>query len=137
MSRWVSWIRLAGSILFAGFVASRLSIPETFPLRDWCIGLVVVATVGGPWPDWTFVSLFRGKVRGSRRIRMVGVLAIDCLAIGLILAFLNVPGTAFDLLSKIAVAGIVAGAIPGWPDAARQIARLLGFKLSASEPASL
>jgi len=136
MSRWVSSIRLAGSILFAGLVASRLSVPEAFPLRDWCVGVVVVATVGGPWPDCTFVSLFRGKVRGSR-IRLVGVLAVDCIAIGLVLAFLNVPGTAFDLLSKIAVTGIIAGAIPGWPDAGGQIVRLLGFKLSTREPASL
>jgi len=64
------------------------------------------------------------------------VLAVDCVAIGLVLVFLDAPGTAFDLPIKIVVAGILAGAIPGWPDGGSQIAHLLGLDLSARQPAS-
>ena len=50
---------------------------------------------------------------------------LDLVAMALIAAFLDLPGTAFSFIGRIMFVAVVAGAIPGWPDGGKQFVALL------------
>lgn len=130
MSTLVRVLRLVASILFGALAGGALDPPSWLPVGDaWRALVFVVACRAAPLPaDCTLLGAVFGKVKMRAGHRALLIL-VDGLAVALVLAFLRVPGTGLGWVGRIAVAAVVAGAVPGWPDAGRQGARLFGRRV--------
>jgi len=127
MTTLVHVLRLAGSVLFGGLAGGALDPPSWLPVGDaWRALVFVVGSGAAPLPaDHTLLGAVFGRT-GMRAGRRALLILVDGLAVALVLAFLGIPGTGMGWLGRIAVAAVVAGALPGWPDAGRQGAWLFG-----------
>lgn len=127
MSILVRVLRLAASILFGALAGGALAPPSWLPVGDaWRALVFVVASRAAPLPaGHTLLGVVFGRVRMRAWHRVLLVL-VDGLAVVFVLAFLRVPGTGIGWVGRIAVAAVLAGAVPGWPDAGRQGAWLFG-----------
>jgi len=127
MSTLVRVLRLLASILFGGLAGGALTPPSWLPVGDaWRALVFVVACRAAPLPaEYTLLGAVFGKA-GMRAWHRVLLILVDGVAVVLVLAFLMASETGIGWVGRIAVAAVVAGAVPGWPDAGRQGAWLLG-----------
>ena len=130
MSILVRVLRLAASILFGALAGGALDPPSWLPVGDaWRALVFVVASRAAPLPaDYTLLGAVFGRVR-LRAWHRVLLILVDGLAVVFVLAFLRAPDTGIGWVGRIAVAAVLAGAVPGWPDAGRQGAWLFGRRL--------
>ena len=121
MSTFVRVLRLAASILFGALAGGALDPPSWLPVGDaWRALVFVVAARAAPLPaDHTLIGAVFGRARMRAGHRALLIL-VDGLAVVFVMAFLESPGTALEWVGRTAVAAVVAGVIPGWPDAGRQ-----------------
>ena len=118
-------LRFATSFVFGLVAGNLLNIPESFPLHGvvWKT-LVGISAMRAAPVDGTLVAWIRGKLTAPR-IQLMFPILLDLVAMALIAAFLDLPGTAFSFIGKIMFVAVVAGAIPGWPDGGKQFVALL------------
>ncbi|MBN1504569.1 MAG: hypothetical protein JW952_05885 [Candidatus Eisenbacteria bacterium] len=130
MTTLVRVLRLVASILFGGLAGGALSPPSWLPVGDaWRALVFVVGSGAAPLPaDYTLLGAVFGRAR-MRAWHRALLIVVDGLAVVLVLAFLGIPETGLGWLGRIAVAAVVAGAVPGWPDAGRQGAWLFGRRV--------
>jgi hypothetical protein len=134
MSITVRVLRLVASILFGALAGGALDPPSWLPVGDaWrALVFVVAARVAPLSADYTLAGAIFGRaaMRPSHRALLI---LIDGLAVVVVLAFLGIPGTALSWVGRIVCAAVMAGAVPGWPDAGRQGASLFGFPVKTEE----
>jgi hypothetical protein len=123
-------LRLAASILFGALAGGALDPPAWLPVGDaWRALVFVVASRAAPLPaDYTLFGAVFGRARMRAGHRALLIL-VDGLAVVFVLAFLRVPWTGLEWVGRVAVAAVVGGAVPGWPDAGRQGASLFGRRV--------
>ncbi|MFH0778937.1 MAG: hypothetical protein V2A71_10005, partial [Candidatus Eisenbacteria bacterium] len=122
-------LRLVGSILFAACAVALLALPGDLPLGFLLKGIVIVSAAGAvpPPANFTLVDILIKRRRASLGQKVVTLL-VDGAAVYVLVAFLDFPGNAVDLPAKVLFAAVVAGVIPGWPDAGKQGALLFKRK---------
>jgi hypothetical protein len=130
---------LVTSILFAALAGGMLAVPGWLPVANvWRAIVFVVASRAVPPPaDFTLVSV----VARNTKVRwpfLVPTVILDLVAVAIVLAFLDIPGASpgipgdlLDILGRVVVAAVMAGAIPGWPGAGREGAHLFRRKQSS------
>lgn len=126
MSSIVSILSLVASVLFAALAGGMLALPGWLPgAHVWRAVVFVAAARAAPPPgDFTLVGIICGKTKTPQRF-LVPVLAVDVVAVALVIAFLDLPGAAFDTAGRVVFSAVLAGIIPGWPAAGREGMRLL------------
>ena len=127
MSTPVRVLRLVASVLFGALAGGALVSPSWLPVGDaWRAFVFVVGSGAAPLPaEYTLLGAVFSKAKMPAWHRALLIL-VDGLAVAFVLAFLGIPGTGLGWVGRIAVAALVAGAVPGWPDAGRQGTWLFG-----------
>jgi len=123
----VRWrvLRLVGSFAFGLAAGILLNVPRSFPLDSIFWKILVAAGAMQMAPTNFNIAALIGRKVTMRWSRFLLPLILDAAAVVLILLFLELPGRLPTFVGRIVFVGVVAGLIPGWPDAGMQLKALV------------